>query len=101
MVRRRHDSYSWSMESRDMEARGSLPRRANAAFALAAMILVVTGGVSVWSNLRSGEAARHRRESFVRRSEVARLLGDLQNAETSQRGYLLTGDRRFLEPYQK
>src|SRR5437899_1901740 len=31
--------------------------------------------------------------------EIEQVLADLQDAETSQRGFLITGDERFLEPY--
>ncbi|HET7032832.1 MAG TPA: CHASE3 domain-containing protein [Casimicrobiaceae bacterium] len=31
--------------------------------------------------------------------EIEEALADLQEAESGQRGYLLTGDERFLEPY--
>ena len=29
------------------------------------------------------------------------LLSSITDAETGQRGYLLTGDRKYLEPYEK
>ena len=32
-------------------------------------------------------------------TEIEQVLTDLQDAETGQRGFLLTGDERFLEPY--
>jgi PAS domain S-box-containing protein len=31
--------------------------------------------------------------------EIEQVLADLQDAETGQRGFLLTGDERFLDPY--
>ena len=31
--------------------------------------------------------------------EIEQMLADLQDAETGQRGFLLTGDERFLDPY--
>ncbi len=34
------------------------------------------------------------------RAELATLFDALQNAETGQRGYLLTGDQIYLEPYK-
>lgn len=33
------------------------------------------------------------------RTQIRRILADLLDAETGQRGYLLTGDERYLEPY--
>ncbi|QIB50009.1 response regulator [Pseudomonas sp. OIL-1] len=32
---------------------------------------------------------------------IDRLLADVQDAETGQRGFLLTGDERYLEPYNR
>ena len=34
------------------------------------------------------------------RIELANLLSELKDAETGQRGYLLTGDESYLEPYE-
>jgi CHASE3 domain sensor protein len=34
------------------------------------------------------------------RTELADLLSDLKDAETGQRGYLITGDESYLAPYQ-
>lgn len=57
-------------------------------------------GIFTWSVAREG-----RRQSIgVRhalRVELAleRLMSHLKDAETSQRGYLLTGEARYLEPY--
>jgi diguanylate cyclase (GGDEF)-like protein len=39
-------------------------------------------------------------EVFVARSTLALVLQDLADAEASARGYLLTGDARFLQPYR-
>ena len=37
--------------------------------------------------------------SMLVRQTLEQLLGSLQEAESGQRGYLLTGDRRYLAPY--
>ena len=34
------------------------------------------------------------------RTELADLLSELKDAETGQRGYVITGDDSYLEPYQ-
>jgi len=39
------------------------------------------------------------REGFAARAQVRMLLRGLQDAETGQRGFLLTRDERYLEPY--
>ncbi|WP_271083839.1 CHASE3 domain-containing protein [Brevundimonas sp. NIBR11] len=37
--------------------------------------------------------------SYETRSQIQRVFSLLQDAETGQRGYVITGDERFLEPY--
>jgi CHASE3 domain sensor protein len=39
-------------------------------------------------------------KAHIARSHVQRLLRDVLDAETGQRGYLLTGDTLYLEPYK-
>jgi len=76
-----------------------LRRQVNTGFAVGAALLLLTSGVAVWSSLRSRDAAEERRALFERRTRIEHLLGALQDAETGQRGYLLTGDSTFLGPY--
>jgi PAS domain S-box-containing protein len=50
-----------------------------------------------------GETAALRAEvtrSYETRAELQRILSLHQDVETGQRGFVLTGDRRFLEPYE-
>lgn len=47
----------------------------------------------------STEAVTRIEESQATRSTVNRLLQQMLGAETGQRGYLLTGDPKYLEPY--
>lgn len=46
----------------------------------------------------SSEWVRHTEQVLAKLSEG---LGELRDAETGQRGFLLTGDEEFLEPYQR
>ncbi len=68
---------------------------------LALGVLILTGivGASLWlvreNNVYSDEVAQIRRV----RSAAADLLSTLQDAETGQRGFLLTLDRKYLDPY--
>ncbi|MFA6063548.1 MAG: response regulator [Gallionella sp.] len=45
------------------------------------------------------EAAKARHESFLLLNNANELLSALKDMETGQRGYLLTGDKAFLQPY--
>jgi len=69
---------------------------AGAGLLIAAMMVV---GGSFWSFRQIKEAADARKNTFVVIQSADELLSALKDAETGQRGYLLTGDRAFLEPY--
>ena len=49
---------------------------------------------------RSHDALEQLAHSQSTRSSVNRLLQSMLDAETGHRGYLLTGDNRYLEPYE-
>ncbi len=79
--------------------RWPLPPRITVGFA-AAVVAVVTGGVV------SAEALAVRRQNvaavthaFESLNALERLLDVVADAETGQRGYLLTGDEQYLRPY--
>jgi signal transduction histidine kinase len=48
---------------------------------------------------KSTEAAANIEEAQVTRGAINKMLQHMLDAETGQRGYLLTGDGRYLEPY--
>jgi signal transduction histidine kinase len=48
---------------------------------------------------KSTEAAASIEEAQLTRGAINKLLQHMLDAETGQRGYLLTGDARYLEPY--
>ena len=56
-------------------------------------------GVSFWAFSQIEETARARKHTFVEIQSASELLVSLIDAETGQRGYLLTGEDAFLEPY--
>jgi PAS domain S-box-containing protein len=68
-------------------------------FAIALLVLLVVSAVAFrsLSRLRTEEGAVARSEQMLRVLE--RVVSHLKDAETGQRGYLLTGQERFLEPY--
>ena len=63
---------------------------------LAALVLIF---INETSFRQSTEAVRDIEEAQVTRSAVNKILQQMLDAETGQRGYLLTGDTRYLEPY--
>ena len=63
---------------------------------LLAALLVVP---SFWTFAQVKEAARSRQHAYELIIQAQALLSELSDAETSQRGFLLTGDEAFLAPY--
>ena len=69
--------------------------------ALASAILLVLLGVAVsfWSFSRIEHAAEARKHTRAVIGGADDVLSALKDAETGTRGYALTGDEAFLEPY--
>lgn len=63
------------------------------------LLLVLGAGASFWAFNQMEKASDARRHIYVVIIRANNLLAALTNAEIGQRGYLLTGDERFLEPY--
>lgn len=80
-----------------MRRRGDL---AVFAFALTLAVLI-SGGLLGYLNARhliaNDRTVAHTDEAIV---ELVTVLSTLQDAETGQRGYLLTGDEAYLQPYR-
>src|SRR5947209_16574230 len=64
------------------------------------LILIVVAVSSVWLAERTRENAADVQDAQSIRSRTSRLLALLLDAETGQRGFLLTQDARSLEPYE-
>ncbi len=66
---------------------------------IAALILLAMAGMFSrdWAEYRRAGAEAERSRSVL--ESVQRLFSTVQDAETGQRGYLLTGDEKYLTPY--
>ena len=87
----KENSLLWLQKSRMMAV--SLPLAL-----LAALVLI---GINEAGHMRSQEAVVAMNEGQQTRNAVNRLLQSMLDAETGQRGYLLTGNETYLEPYDK
>jgi signal transduction histidine kinase/DNA-binding response OmpR family regulator/CHASE3 domain sensor protein len=65
--------------------------------AIAAVIAI--GLVSFRSRNLSADAGQRMAAALTRLDHLAELLSSVKDAETGQRGYLLTGEGRYLEPF--
>ena len=66
---------------------------------LAGVALLVAVALSFWTFQQTEHAAQERQKTVFVLNSATGLLSALVDAETGQRGYLLTGDAAYLEPY--
>ena len=68
-------------------------------FGLSLIILIIIGIVSYRNSLNFIETSRLETKAhvIVKKLEIVRI--EITDAETGQRGYIITGDERYLEPY--
>ncbi len=78
----------------------SASRMVVAVFGLSLLFLGVIRWVSYRSTTRVEELGRERSQAHQTLEELQLLFSELQDAETGQRGYVITGDEHFLEPYK-
>jgi methyl-accepting chemotaxis protein len=77
----------------------SIGNKIASGFGLGLAVLLVVGAVSYDSTTKlssSAEWVRHTHEVLIGLDE---LLSGMKDAETGQRGYVITGESRYLEPY--
>ena len=70
------------------------------AFPVAVVVALLLLGISEASHWRSRTALDELSELSSSRLRVQRLLLSMTDAETAQRGYMLTGRSEYLEPYR-
>jgi methyl-accepting chemotaxis protein len=75
-------------------------KRLVAGFGLAALTLALVIGVSYRNTNLLIETETWVAHTHQVRTELSDLLSQLKDAETGQRGYVLTGEDSYLEPYQ-
>ena len=77
----------------------SVGLKIGAGFGLALLVLVVIGAVSFLSTRDLVEASHRVSRTHEVLAGAERLMSMMKDAETGQRGFLLTGDEEYLEPY--
>ncbi|HEX6239788.1 MAG TPA: CHASE3 domain-containing protein, partial [Polyangiales bacterium] len=64
-----------------------------------ALVITVVGALSLASSSRYSAAVRAVERTLTVKAAIDGTLSLLKDAETGQRGFILTGDLPFLEPY--
>lgn len=78
----------------------SIGKKIGSGFGLALVMLATVGAVSYDSTTKLIDSAgwvQHTHEVLERLDQV---LSEMKDAETGQRGYVITGEGRYFEPYQ-
>ena len=75
-------------------------RRMALGFAIAGLTLIVIAGFGLESTYRLIENDRWVAHTQTVRRSVTDTLSYMKDAETGQRGFVITGDESFLEPYR-
>ena len=82
-------------------SRAVLPGKTLAAFVVAVIAIFVIAGMSYQSLKARTTAAMSVNHTRAVQLQLNLLLSELKDAETGQRGFLLTGLESFLEPYNR
>jgi PAS domain S-box-containing protein len=77
----------------------TIEKKVSYGFWLALVILSLVNGFSYWSITRFISTADKVRNSQTVLRDLENLMSLLKDAETGQRGYIITGEERYLEPY--
>lgn len=78
-----------------------MERRVYLALALSLAVLVVIGLISIHNANDSVARSQEVEHTLQVRTQLAGLLLTVQEMETGARGFLLTGDEQYLQPYHK
>ncbi|MBD1834462.1 diguanylate cyclase [Cyanobacteria bacterium FACHB-472] len=77
----------------------SIERKISSGFAIALLILSLVGGLGYWSTMQLIAATRWVDHTHIVIENIESLLGHLASAEAGQRGYIITGNEQYLQPY--
>jgi len=64
------------------------------------VLLTLVSGLSYWSGSRYLDAVRAVEQTTTLQAAIDGALSLLKDAETGERGFILTGDPQFLDPYE-
>jgi CHASE3 domain sensor protein len=81
--------------------RWKIGTKIGAGFALGLAVFITLGIVSYRGTERLISTARQEKHTYQVLGELEEIFSLLKDAETGQRGYLLTGENRYLDPYNQ
>jgi methyl-accepting chemotaxis protein len=72
----------------------------NIGFGIVIVVLVLTSWLSMYNASQFAENAKMLTHTYQVQDQVREISLNMVNAETGQRGYVITGDENYLEPYR-
>ena len=78
----------------------SVGTKITAAFAMVLLILIAIGATAFLSTRKLVETSHWVDHTHQVLEKLGTILSLLKDAETGQRGYVLTGEEKYLEPYE-
>src|SRR5664279_1425180 len=73
----------------------------NGGLALTFAILVSVGWLCYHNMMATSESDRSEKHTYVVIQALDALLSGMRDAETGQRGFIITGNQKYLEPYRR
>src|SRR4051812_33051500 len=77
----------------------AIEKKLRAGYLLALALLLILGVVSYQTTRKFSETERWESRIEAALDKLAEISSQLREAETGHRGYLITGDEKYLEPY--
>src|SRR5438045_4983691 len=74
-------------------------RKVRVGYAIALALLLILGVVLYQTTLKFRQTERWESQIEAELAKLEEISSQLKDAETGQRGYLITGDEEYLEPY--
>jgi CHASE3 domain sensor protein len=78
----------------------SIEKQSLLGFGTASVVLIIIHALSYWSFVEQRRTSAWVTHTHVVLEKLETTLSDIKDAETAQRGYVITGRERYLEPYQ-
>jgi PAS domain S-box-containing protein len=78
----------------------NIQQRIRLAMTMVLALLLAIGGLSYWALRSLGRTSELVLHTQQVRDTLAEMFSQMKDAETGSRGFLITGDEHFLEPYE-
>jgi PAS domain S-box-containing protein len=84
---------------RDHQRKWAIEKKVGAGFGFALALLLILGLVSYQTTLKLDQTERDDTPIDLALDKLDEISSQLKDAESSQRGYLITGDEQYTQPY--